>query len=407
MKIELIFKRQFMIMKPKSTMQIFPILLVLYEISTYLSNDMYLPALPQMMADIGLTMHQAQFTLTAWFLGSAGMPLVMGVISDRYGRRPVLLIGGIIYLLATMVCALTHDPSILLAARVVEGAMIPSMMVPGYACIHEMYEQREAIRMLALMGSISVLAPAFGPLLGSIVLTLLNWRWIFWIIILWAGIALLFLNRWMPETLPPGQRQPVHLGRLSQQYWRVLTNLKFLTLMCVLGFVFAGFLAWIAAGPILVIVNFHYSAIAFGVIQAAIFIVYIIGNRWVNYFMEWLGVSKLILTGLAITLMGGLAVLLMSVLFPTTLYPFLGAMMIYSFGSALCFAPLNRTIIESSDESMGIRVALFTVFLTGSAALGSGMAGMFFDGSILSLATLIAAGAVLACIMQFISRLVR
>ena len=394
-------------MKPKSTIHLFPLLLVLYEISTYLSNDMYLPALPQMMADIGLTMHRAQFTLTAWFLGSAGMPLVMGVISDRYGRRPVLLIGGVIYLLATMVCALTHNPSVLLAARVVEGAMIPSMMVPGYACIHEMYEQREAIRMLALMGSISVLAPAFGPLLGSIVLTLLNWRWIFWIIILWAGIALLFLNRWMPETLPSEQRQPVHLGRLFQQYWRVLANLKFLTLMCVLGFIFAGFLAWIAAGPILVIVNFHYSAIAFGVIQAAIFIVYIIGNRWVNYFMEWLGVSKLILAGLAITLIGGLAVLLMSVLFPATLYPFLGAMMIYSFGSALCFAPLNRTIIETSDEPMGIRVALFTVFLTGSAALGSGMAGMFFDGSILSLARLIAVAAVLACIMKFAARLIK
>src|SRR5579883_2704724 len=73
---------------------IFPLLLVLYEISTYLSNDMYLPALPQMMADLGLSAKEAQLTLTTWFLGEASMPLIMGIISDRLGRRPVLLMGG-------------------------------------------------------------------------------------------------------------------------------------------------------------------------------------------------------------------------------------------------------------------------------------------------------------------------
>ena len=76
-----------MTIKKKSI--IFPILLVLYEIATYLSNDMYLPALPDMMRDLSLTTQQAQWTLTTWFIGSAFLPLVLGVVSDRYGRRPV------------------------------------------------------------------------------------------------------------------------------------------------------------------------------------------------------------------------------------------------------------------------------------------------------------------------------
>ena len=96
---------------------LFPLLLVLYEIATYLSNDMYLPALPDMMRDLGLSTKQAQWTLTTWFVGSAALPLVLGVVSDRYGRRPVLLIGGLIYILSTMVCAIATSSHGLLIAR--------------------------------------------------------------------------------------------------------------------------------------------------------------------------------------------------------------------------------------------------------------------------------------------------
>lgn len=379
---------------------LFPFLLVFYEIATYLSNDMYLPALPQMMSDLKLSTQQAQLTLTTWFVGSACMPLIMGVISERYGRRPVLLLGGLIYIISTIVCAVSSNVYLLLIARVIEGSMVASVLVPGYACIHELYEQKEAIRILALMGSISVLAPAFGPLLGSIVLYFVNWRGIFWIIAIWATIAILLLRRWMPETLPVEKRHPVQLGILFKHYRYILTNKKFLLLMFVLGFIFCGFIAWITAGPLLVIENFHYSAIFFGVIQAIVFGAYIYGNRWVKLLLEKLGIIPLIRLGLGITLCGGLLVLIAGLYFPNTLYPFLFGMMIYSFGSALCFSPLNRSIIEASSEPMGVRVALFAVFLTSFAVLGSGLASLFFNGSILSLSCIVAISIILSCLMK-------
>ncbi|VVC76952.1 Multidrug transporter MdfA [Aquicella siphonis] len=377
---------------------LFPFLLVLYEIATYLSNDMYLPALPDMMRELNLSMKQAQWTLTTWFVGSASLPLVMGVISDRYGRRLVLLTGGVIYTLATVVCALTTNANSLLAARFVEGAAIPSMMVAGYACIHELYEQKEAIRILALMSSITVLAPALGPLLGSIVLYFSSWRGIFWIIAAWAALAIFFLNKWMPETHPPEKRHPVHFGTLFKQYWRILTNKTFMLLLLVLGFTFMGFIVWITAGPLLVIESFHYSPLVFGLIQAEVFAAYILGNHWVKYLLEWVEVKSLILGGLGITLCGGLLALLFAIVFPDKLVLFVIAMTIYSFGSALCFAPLNRSIIEASEEPMGVRVALFTVLWTGFAVLGSLIASLFFNGAILSIALPVAVAIVISCL---------
>lgn len=379
----------------------FPFFLVFYEIATYLSNDMYLPALPNMMKDLNLSTQQVQLTLTTWFIGLAGLPLVMGIISDRFGRRPTLLIGGLVYFFASLVCALAMNTHVLLTARFFQGAAIPSMMVAGYACIHELYDQKEAIRLLALMGSISVLAPALGPLLGSIVLYFTSWRGIFWIIVLWTAIALLFLFKYMPETRPSHLREPIHLGTLFSQYARIITNKQFVLLICVLGFIFGGFIIWIASGSLLVIENFHYTPLMFGIFQAVIFAAFIMGTHSVKYLMEWIGVKRLIWTGLTITFCGGVLLALFALLFPQGFYPFLAGMTIYSLGSGLCFSPLNRSIIETTEEPMGVRVALFTVLWTGFSVLGSLFASFYFNGTIAAIALPIAAAVSISFVMNF------
>lgn len=112
---------------------IFPLLLVLYEISMYLSNDAYLPALPHIVHDLSTSNHLVQLTLTAWFLGSASMQLFLGPLADKIGRRPVLLFGGLIYILSTIGCAITNDINTLLVLRFIQGASITSMIIAGYA----------------------------------------------------------------------------------------------------------------------------------------------------------------------------------------------------------------------------------------------------------------------------------
>lgn len=381
---------------------LFPVLLVLFEISTYLSNDMYLPALPQMKIDLALSSAHAQFTLTTWFLGFASTPLIFGALSDRYGRRPVLLLGGLFYTLASAVCAMTGDIVTLLIARFIQGGMICAATVVGYAAIHELYEQKQAIRILALMASITILAPALGPLLGGIILLFSTWRGIFWVIAIGSALAILLLFQWMPESLPKNKRQSIHPISLLRHYYNVLTNKKFMVLASTLGFIFSGFIAWIAAGPLLVMESFQYSAIMFGVIQAVVFICYMIGNRLVKHLMEQIGINYLIDLGLAITLCGGLLSLLLTHFLPNSLYPFLSAMMIYAFGSALSFAPLNRTAVEACAEPMGVRMAIFSVLMSIYAVIGSGMASLFFNGAVSSLSYLMASAIIVSCCVKWI-----
>jgi len=386
-------------MKVAQASLLFPFLLVSYEIANYLSNDMYLPALPEMMRDLNLSLQQVQLTLTTWFIGSAILPLFLGMFADRFGRRPILLWGGVVYIISTIVCAVTSDVSVLLTARFIEGAAIPTMMVAGYACIHELYEQKETIRILALMSSVMILAPAFGPLLGSFILLVTSWRGIFWYIAIHSAISIVLLWWYMPETLPKDSRKPIIFKTVVRQYLNMLMNKRFMFLMIVLGFIFTGFIVWITAGPLLVIDHLHYSPTVFGIAQAIIFIAYMIASYLVKYLIEIIGVHTLIKLGLMITLAGGIACILSALIFSQYLIPFVFAFTIYSVGSALCFAPLNRFIIESSDEPMGMRVSLFTVLWTLFAVLGSFIASIWYDGSIVSIALPIMLAISISCIM--------
>jgi Bcr/CflA subfamily drug resistance transporter len=368
-----------------TTKLFFPFLLVFFEMATYLSNDMYLPALPSMMHELSISYQQAQLALTTWFIGSISVQWILGPVSDRYGRKSVLCIGVLLFVLATLCCALATNIHTLLIARFIQGTGICFIAVPGYASIHESFEQKQAIQILALMGAIAILAPALGPLLGSAILILLNWRWIFGFLVIWSTIAALLIFFWMPETLPLAKRHPLNVRVTLQRYRNIISNKEFLVTLLALGFLFCGFILWIASGPFVVIDQFKNKPYIFGLSQALIFFAFIIASRSVKYVMNWLGIQKMIRCGLYITLVGGLLGLCSAIFFPHFLTGFVIGYIIYAFGEGLVFASLGRLAIDASHEPMGARMAVFSTFISGFATLGTVLVSVFYNKTLLSL----------------------
>src|SRR3990167_1155561 len=99
-------------------------LLALFESATYLSTDMYLPALPQLQHSLSLTAAQAQMTLSFWFIGSCALQLFFGPAADKWGRKPILLIGGVIFIIANFISAYTDSYYVLLATRFLQGCAV-------------------------------------------------------------------------------------------------------------------------------------------------------------------------------------------------------------------------------------------------------------------------------------------
>ncbi|HLB42056.1 MAG TPA: MFS transporter, partial [Gammaproteobacteria bacterium] len=138
-------------MNRKTDDMTFPWWLVVYEIAVYLSMDAYMPALPKIAYAFGVDSHTAQLTAIVWMLGGLLVQLVFGPLSDRYGRRPILLFGGGLYVVSTIVCAFSSDIHTMLIARFFQGMAMPSMFIAGYAAINELFESEKAVKILARM----------------------------------------------------------------------------------------------------------------------------------------------------------------------------------------------------------------------------------------------------------------
>lgn len=381
-------------------LKIFPYLLVLFEMATYLSSDMYLPALPNIMHQFSISESSAQSTLTAWFLGSISVQLILGPLADRYGRKTILCIGTLIFTIATFMCAIAANFTVFLIARFIQGSSICFMAVPGYASIHESYAQKEAIKLLAVMGSITVLAPSFGPMLGSVILLFLNWRTIFLFLVILSIVSSILLFLFMPETLPIEKRLPLHFSSILKNYWQIVNNTRFLGLICILGLLLCGFLTWITAGPFLVIEHFHHSPFIFSIYQCFIFASLILSNFVIKRLIDYVKIAKLINVGLFICFSVSILNLYLSIKEPQFLFSLILTYIIYAFGTGLTFAPLNRLIIETAKEGMGTRMAVFSMFMSSFATLNSILVSLFYNNTLLSISSIICVVTLMAYLLK-------
>lgn len=381
---------------------VFPFLLALYEVCAYLSNDAYLPALPTIVEDLKTTHNLVQLTLTTWFMGTASLQLILGPISDRVGRRPVMFIGAGVFILSTLGCAFSHDIHLLLFWRFIQGAAITSIIIAGYATIHELYETRQAIHLLAIMMSITVLAAAFGPTLGALILLVVGWRWIFGILAIWAIFAVAGLFFKMPETIK--ERHAIHFGKLITQYGRIFCHRKLMLYLVSSRFLFAALIAWITASPFLLIDTFHFSPLGFGGVQILIFGGFILGTHSVKHLMEKMSFNKLVFLGLIMALLGSVFAFVTSFIWSTQVWFLIVGAVVFAFGSGMVFPVLERLGIDACNEPMGSRVAVSSFLMGVAGMLGSMVVGSIYSGSLLSLSGILLCFSFCGLFLQWFNR---
>ncbi|MBX9696892.1 MAG: MFS transporter, partial [Alphaproteobacteria bacterium] len=352
--------------------KLFPFFLILYEFATYLSNDMYLPAFTVLGADFGLSDEGVQLTMTAWLVGNALFQLIIGPMSDRFGRRPLLLWGGVLFVTSSLLCRYTSSFPLFLLLRCIQGIGVSTMMIPGYATIHDLYDDREAIKLIALMGSFAVLAPMIAPLLGSGVLTLSSWRTIFDVVGILAFLALVGLFFNMPESLKE-RAASLCMKSVFKTYVSIVGERKFLHTTLSLGCLYGAVILWIVEGPFLLMRHFGLSHMEFSLSQIPVFSAYIAGAQCVRYFMDrfdtviWVRYSMLGGFG-ALLVLGGVALFSMPSLSVT-----LGFMSVFTFSFGMVYAPLSRVAMTSSTLQKGAVSSAFYFITTLCGVLGTAL----------------------------------
>jgi DHA1 family bicyclomycin/chloramphenicol resistance-like MFS transporter len=228
------------------------VLLAALQAFVPLSIDMYLPGLPAMGTALHAEEPHMQLTISVFLIGLFFGMLLYGPLSDKYGRRPLLLFGMTLYLISSIGCALVSSADQLITLRLFQALGGGAASVLGRALVRDLFPLQEAARVLSLMHLVTMIATLIAPLLGHYVMQALGWRALFYVLATFSSLVLLFYAIKIPETHPPAAQQS-SVWAAYRAYGRIATDRQAMTLILCMSLSFAGMFTYITASPFIYI----------------------------------------------------------------------------------------------------------------------------------------------------------
>lgn len=351
-----------------------------------LSTDLYLPALPALVADLETDVAHGQLTLTAYMIGFAFGQLVYGPLSDRFGRKPVILSGLALYAAASLACVWTENITMLLAARVVQAVGACVGPVLGRTIVRDVYGPVDATRMLAHVGSAMAIAPMVAPLIGGVITSHFAWRGNFVALVGYAAVTLVAILWALPET-------NAHRGKASFGFLRsfsvLLSDRRFRWLLLANACGYAALFAFISGSSFVFIGMFGFTPVQMGLAFAVMVTGFFAGSVASARLSRRLGAERLLRLGGWIGLGGGSAMGLWLLLAPSPL----GVMLpMWLCGAAAGLLMPNATglALAPYPKIAGAAASLLGFSQMGIAAVAGTLVGHLLGETPLPMAAVIA-----------------
>jgi MFS transporter, DHA1 family, multidrug resistance protein len=245
------------------------------------SVDTFYPSFPAIASEFALTDWQMQQTITIYMLPFALMTLVQGPLSDALGRRPVVLVGLLVYAAASVACVFAPNYVSLLVFRALQGMSAGVGMAVGRAIVRDLHEGPQAQRLMSTITMIFGIAPALAPVIGGWIHVLLGWRSVFGFMVV-IGVGLAIVTYWhLPETHPPDRRVALHVGELARTVRTIASSPLFMLMAIVTGADLATILMFIGSAPAIVLNHWGLSATDFAYLFVPV-IAGIVGGAFIS-----------------------------------------------------------------------------------------------------------------------------
>ncbi|HGJ5856810.1 MFS transporter [Arsenophonus nasoniae] len=336
----------------KSERILFPLSLTLFEFSVYIANDMIQPAMLEVVANFNAGVKWIPTSMTAYLAGGVFLQWLFGPLSDKRGRRPIMLIGVLFFTISCLAILLVSNIEQFIAMRFLQGIGLCFIGSVGYATIQEAFNETVCVKIIALMANVALIAPLLGPLAGATLINILPWQGIFVIFAVLALISFVGLFFFMPETVKQ-KGETLSFPHLWCDYKQVLKNRRFISGAMAIGFAAVPLLAWIALSPVILISGEQLSMLTYALLQIPIFGGLIIGNLTLSHLTGKKTLVQLIKFG-GKPIIIGLIVAASSAFFSLGTYLWITVgLSIYAFGLGMTNACLIRLTLFSSDVSKG------------------------------------------------------
>ena len=344
-----------------------------------LGTDLYVPALPDVAAAYSAPVSAAQFTLTTYFLGLAVGQLVWGPLSDRYGRRPVLLAALGLMLAVTVAAPFMPSIGALIVARLVQGLGMSGGVVVARSIVRDLHAHEQAARLLARMMIVFSIVPIAAPISGALLTAHAGWRAIFWSFALIACALLVVVGAGLRETAP-AERRSAHPADIARGLGRILSDARFRAPLLVFLSCQMGILAWVASSAF-TLAHMGVPIDAYGWMFAGVMLGQIAGAWVASRFVLRLGSARLMRAGSWLVLGGGLAVAALAWGGAQHWLALVVPFAVLLFGTALVLPSATSLALSPFPQAAGAASSLIgAIGFTAGAALST-LLGVLFDGT--------------------------
>ena len=331
--------------------------------------NILVPALPGLVARLASDTGTVQLTLSLYLLSLAVAQLLLGPLSDRFGRRPVVLAGLALSVVASLAAIAASSIGALIGARVVQAIGASTGIVVGRAIIRDLYERERAAAMIGLVTTAMVIAPMISPLVGGILDTAFGWEAIFLFIAAFSGVVLLWAVLVLPETRPASMAQAP--GMLIQEWRALLGNAKFHGYVLCGALGSAPFFTFLGGGPHVVVTLMGHTSAEFGVWFVVTSLGYMSGNFTSSRLSQRFGIEPMIMAGIVFELIGASLTALLVATIPEAgpAIIFLPQLVI-SFGNGLLLPNAIAGAISVRPQAAGAASGMtgFTQMAVGAAS---------------------------------------
>jgi len=344
-----------------------------------LGTDLYVPALPDVAASFASPVSAVQLTLTTFFLGLAIGQLIWGPLSDRYGRRPVLLAA--LGLMLAVTAAAPFMPSIgaLVAARLVQGLGMSGGVVVARSIVRDLHAHEQAARLLARMMIVFSIVPIAAPVSGALLAAHAGWRAIFWTYVLIAAGLLVAVGAGLRETAP-AERRSAHPAEIARGLGRILSDRRFQAPLLLFLSCQMGILAWVASSAF-TLAHMGVPIDAYGWMFAGVMLGQIAGAWVASRFVMRFGSARLLRGGSWLVLGGGMAAAAFAWAGAEHWLTMVAPFSVMLFGTALVIPSATSLALSPFPQAAGAAASLIgAIGFTAGAALST-LLGALFDGS--------------------------
>ncbi len=362
------------------------LLLMLIPFLMGIGVDLYVPSLPAIAQFYQVGPHVVQYTIALYMLGYGVGQAFLGVVSDSFGRRKVMIASGVLY---TLVCLLsTHAPNIgfLILFRILQGLAIAGLGAVCRAVATDCFAGKELTKAMTYLSSCWALGPILGPFIGGYLQYYYGWQADFYFFGIYGLIVLTYIVTVMPET--NRQLQPWRLSSIFKAITTMLSHPLFLCGSLILSMVYAALVVFNVIGPFLIQTTLHYSSISYGRIALFLGLSYFLGNISNRWLIDYMNSKHIILVSMLSAFASAVTLLLVNSYLAMNLYSIIIPVFCLFYCCGLLFPNIMAKCIGLFPQYSGTASAIFGSCVAIGVSIMSSIATMLKTSSITPLATM-------------------